>query len=260
MTAPSPDGPGGSVAALVDPTDDHHVHSTFSDDARSTPEENLAAARDRGLRSIRMVDHVRTTTTYVPEFLAAVAALPAVDGLSVVTGVEAKILDTAGTVDAPPDVLARVGGPDGPGRVLLADHQLPGPDGPLSPRAARELLDGGMARSEPVEMLVTAYLSAVEGSGPSQLAHPFSILPKIGLTEDEVTDEHLTALADAALAHDLVVEVNEKWSCPGPRIVATLAGRGVRLIASSDAHHADDVGRYSWLRGSSGGLAGEGAR
>ncbi|TIC85154.1 histidinol-phosphatase [Nocardioides sp. GY 10113] len=246
------------------PTDDHHVHSTFSDDARSTPEENLAAARERGLRSIRMVDHVRTSTTYVPDFLAAVAALPPVDGLEVVTGVEAKLLDTAGAVDAPAEVLARVGGPDGPGRVLLADHQLPGPDGPLSPRAVRELLDGGLARSAPVEMLVASYLRAVEGCGPAQLAHPFSILPKIGLTEDDVGEDHLAALADAALAHDVVVEVNEKWCCPGPRIVAALADRGVRLVASSDAHHADDVGRYAWLRGTaggrSGGLAGEEAR
>ena len=53
---------------------DHHVHSTWSDDAVSTTLENLAAARDAGLASIRMVDHVRTSTTYVPEFLADVAS------------------------------------------------------------------------------------------------------------------------------------------------------------------------------------------
>ena len=85
---------------------DHHVHSTFSDDARSTPAENLAAARRAGLREIRMVDHVRASSTHVPDMLAAVAALPAVEGLRVLTGVEAKILDVAGTIDAP---IARIG-------------------------------------------------------------------------------------------------------------------------------------------------------
>ena len=102
-------------------TGDHHVHSTFSDDAVSTPAENLAAAQAAGLRELRMVDHVRVSTTYVPEFLAAVRALPTVDGLVVLTGVEAKILDASGAVDAPPEVLAALGTPHGPDRVLSFD-------------------------------------------------------------------------------------------------------------------------------------------
>ena len=82
--------------AVVGLDEDHHVHSTFSDDAVSTPAENLAAADRAGLRVVRMVDHVRESTTYVPEFLATVRALPRIDGLTVLTGVEAKILDADG--------------------------------------------------------------------------------------------------------------------------------------------------------------------
>src|SRR6218665_1317915 len=80
---------------------DHHVHSTFSDDAVSTLEENVDAAAGAGLTTIRLVDHVRQTTTWVPEYLAAVRALPVPDGLTVLTGVEAKILDASGTLDIP---------------------------------------------------------------------------------------------------------------------------------------------------------------
>jgi PHP domain len=50
---------------------DFHVHSTFSDGA-STLAENVAAARDRELRTLCLVDHVRRDTAWVPEFVAAV--------------------------------------------------------------------------------------------------------------------------------------------------------------------------------------------
>ncbi|MET0788030.1 MAG: PHP domain-containing protein [Cellulomonas sp.] len=227
--------------------EDHHVHSTFSDDAVSTPAENLAAAQRAGLRAVRMVDHVRVSTTYVPEFLAAVRALPTVPGLVVVTGVEAKILDASGAVDAPPEVLASLGSPHGPDRVLLADHQLPGTDGPWSPRATRERIDAGLAPADVIELLVTATVRAMHAVGRAQLAHPFSILPKIGLTEDDVPDQLLDALAEAAVATGTPVEVNEKWHCPGPRIAQRLQEHGVPLVASTDSHVASDVGVYSWV-------------
>jgi putative hydrolase len=227
---------------------DHHVHSTFSDDAVSTPAENLAAAQRVGLREIRMVDHVRVSTTYVPEFLSAVRALPRSEGLTVLTGVEAKILDVSGAVDAPSEVLAALGTPHGADRVLLADHQVPGPDGPWSPRAARERIDAGLAPVDVIEMLVTATVRAMRSVGRAQLAHPFSILPKIGLTEDDVPDELLDALAQAAVATGTTVEVNEKWRCPGARATDRWRAAGVQLVASTDAHVASDVGVYGWVQ------------
>ncbi len=59
---------------------DHHVHSTFSDDAESTLAENIAAASAAGLTELRLIDHVRTATEWVPDFVAAVAAEPVPDG------------------------------------------------------------------------------------------------------------------------------------------------------------------------------------
>ncbi|MEZ0448802.1 PHP domain-containing protein [Cellulomonas sp. ICMP 17802] len=226
---------------------DHHVHSTFSDDAVSTPAENLAAAQRAGLREVRMVDHVRVATTYVPEFLSVVRALPRLEGLTVLSGVEAKILDASGAVDAPPEVLAALGSARGADRVLLADHQVPGPDGPWSPRATRERIDAGLEPADVVEMLVTATIRAMHAVGRAQLAHPFSVLPKIGLTEDDVPDDLLDALAAAAVATGTPVEVNEKWRCPGPRTTDRLRAAGVLLVASTDAHVASDVGVYDWV-------------
>ena len=212
---------------------DHHVHSTFSDDAVSTLAENIAAAAAAGLTALRCVDHVRSSTTWVPEFLAAVAAQPT-HGLTVLTGVEAKLMSVAGDLDMPPGL--------GAVPVLIADHQFPGIDGPWSPGAT---IERGLAASDAVDMLITAYVNAMRARENAQLAHPFSILPKIGLSENDLSDEHLRVWAATAAATGTLVEVNEKWSCPQPRALRALRQAGARIVASTDAHTAGDVGRYS---------------
>lgn len=216
---------------------DAHVHSTFSDDARSTLEENVRAAHAAGLSTLRLVDHVRQSTEWVPEFVRAVAALSVPDGLTVRTGVEAKLLDTAGTLDIP--ALPRE-----IDRILIADHQFPTAAGPLGPTVVRERLALGWAPSDALDTLVTALIEAMRRHPGNQLAHCFSILPKVGLCESGLSDEHLAAWAKTAAETDTHVEVNEKWGCPEPRTLRALARAGATLVASTDSHEAATVGRY----------------
>lgn len=220
---------------------DFHVHSAFSDDARSTLAENIAAAHAAGLERLRLTDHVRGTTTWVPEFLAAVAAEPVPEGLVVLTGVEAKLLDVTGAVDVPAGVAA---GPGGVDAIVIGDHQFPGTDGPWSPEATRERLAGGLSAEDALDLLITATIRAMEGTPGAQLAHWFSILPKAGLSEAQLGADRLRAWAEAAAATGTIVEVNEKWACPGPEAVAALLDAGARIVASTDSHIAADVGRY----------------
>lgn len=217
---------------------DHHVHSTFSDDAVSTLEENVAAALAAGLDTVRLVDHVRQSTTWVPEYLAAVRALRVPDGLTVLTGVEAKILDASGALDIPAL-------PAGIDRILIADHQFPGEDGPLSPTAVRERIAAGWAADDVLDQFVGAVVATMHRHPGNQLAHCFSILPKIGLSEEQLGAERLREWARAAAATGTLVEVNEKWACPGPDALAALRDAGAEVVASTDSHVATDVGRYS---------------
>jgi putative hydrolase len=226
---------------------DWHVHSTFSDDAVSTLEENVAAAAAARLTDLRCVDHVRASTTWVPELVAAVRALRVPDGLRVHSGVEAKILDTSGSIDMPADLVLGDGGVDA---VLLADHQVPTPEGPWSPRATLAAIEGGLASSTVVDWILEATVRAAERvAGRGQIAHPFSILPKIGLDEDAVDDARLAWWAGGLAAAHALVEVNEKWTCPSPRALRALEVAGVRLVASTDSHVAADVGRYDRVIG-----------
>jgi len=216
---------------------DHHVHSSFSDDAVSTLEDNVAAASTAGLRELRLVDHVRTSTTWVPEFLAAVRALDVPDGLTVLSGVEAKILNASGDLDIPSL-------PSDVGRILIADHQFPGSDGPWSPSETLERLAAGLRVDDALDLLIEGLVRAVRRHPGNQLAHCFSILPKIGIDASQLGRERLDEWAQAAAETDTVVEINEKWACPQPPAVEAAVTAGVTLVASTDSHDARDVGRY----------------
>jgi putative hydrolase len=223
------------------PAEDHHVHSTFSADATSSVAENIAAARARGLRVLCLTDHVRSGTTWVPEFVAAVrtaASGPDGGGLVVRCGVEAKLLDGTGRLDLP----GRLPPLD---RILVADHQYPGVEGPLPPAEVRRRLAAGqLTADQVVDALVLATVGALRRTPRPQLAHLFSLLPKVGLDEGEVGADQLRLLATTARRTGAVVEVNEKWRCPGPAAVAAFRAAGVPVVPSTDSHRAADVGVY----------------
>lgn len=220
---------------------DFHVHSTFSDDAVSTLAENIAAAEAAGLERLRLNDHVRASTTWVPEFVAAVRAEAVPTGLTLLTGVETKLLDVTGAIDIPGDLVV---GAEGVDAIVIGDHQFPGTDGPWSPQATKDRLAAGLSAGDALDLLITASIRAMERTPSAQLAHWFSILPKVGLDESQLGQDRLTAWAEAAAATGTIVEVNEKWACPGVDAIVALQRAGARIVASTDSHIATDVGRY----------------
>ncbi len=233
-------------APAIDPatmlTVDGHVHSTWSDGA-STPAENLAAAIAAGLEGMVMVDHVRRTTDWLPAMVRDVDALRASAALDVRIGVETKIMDATGRLDLPTRL-------DGVQTVLIADHRFPGPGGPIEPAQVTAWLRAGAVSPRHVlEDLVAAMIAALGTVRlPAVLAHPFSLLPKMGLRETDVPPDALLALAARCRETDTAIEINEKWRCPGSPIVELMRVEGVRLVVGSDAHDAPDVGRWSSVR------------
>jgi len=230
----------GAACPALD--EDHHIHSTFSTDAVSTLEQNVAAAQRLGLRVICLADHVRRDSTWVPEFTTAVARLRPTAGVRLLAGVEAKILDVSGRLDLPGDL-------PGVDRVLIADHQFPGEYGPVHPRDLRAALASGQrSPAEVIDGLITATGRALAQVARPQLAHLFSLLPKVGLDEAQVPGPALDQLARAAHRAGACVEVNEKWGCPSGRVIRAMAGAGVRLVASTDSHDCAAVGGYQRVR------------
>jgi putative hydrolase len=221
--------------------EDYHVHSRYSDDGQSTLEANLQAAERAGLRAICLVDHVHADTTWLPDLVKAVQHLRRAS-LRVLLGVETEILDRGGRLDLPDSVA-------GVDYVLLADHQFPSDAGPISAYSVRTMLArGDLDAQAAVECLVEATVSAMARVEQPIVAHPFSLLPRIGLDESDVSDSLIEYLARGARRYGAFVELNEKWNCPGPRLVTALARAGVQLVAGSDSHHCSTIGVFDRVR------------
>ncbi len=222
--------------------EDHHVHSTFSD-GRSTLEENIAQAERVGLTRLGCVDHVRADTTYHPDYAAAVRALRLTTTVALSIGIEAKILDADGQLDLP----ARLEAVD---VIYAADHQFPWSGGPRSPRDVKADLQSGASAAQCIETLVLATVAAMRRNRthPLVLAHVFSILPKVGLSEDQVSDELLAELASAAADTGTIVEISERWHCPSLRTLKAAQAAGAAIVCSTDSHLATGIGRYDYVR------------
>ena len=225
---------------MIDRTADWHTHSDLTDGTAS-PERMADAALAVGLRTWGISDHVRADSGWVPEYIARIRGLRR-DGLDIRCGVEAKILDQMGHIDMPDYVT-------GLDYLLISDHQFPAEDAPVSPRVmADRIAAGAVTAAGVVDGLVGATIAALgRATVRPILGHLFSLLPKMGLGEELVSEEHLRALAAACHEAGGAVEANEKWRCPSPRILGYLSSLGVPLTAGSDAHRPQDVGRWAYL-------------
>jgi putative hydrolase len=219
-----------------------HVHSTFSDGA-NTIAENVAEAERLGLEELTCVDHVRQDSDWVADYVAAVDALRSRTRVRLHCAVEAKLLDTSGALDLPPEL-------DGVDAIYAADHQVPLADGPHNPTEVRALIEAGELRARDViEALVTATANALGGPRRMVIAHLFSVLPKLGLSEHDVEQEQLESLAGAAAASGASIEIDERWRCPGARSLRPFVRRGVPVLLSTDSHRRETIARYEYCTG-----------
>lgn len=224
------------------PRQDMHVHSTFSD-GNNTIEENIEEAESLGLEQLTCVDHVRVDTTYLPDYVAAIERLRPTTGVELICGIEAKLLNTAGDLDLPPEL------PDGIDRIYAADHQVPLADGPHHPREVRAAVeDGSLNAAEVIDAIIESTARASERHRDLVIAHMFSILPKLGLEESDVPEAGLVELARRVAGTGNAIEISERWRCPGARSLKPFADAGVPILVSTDSHKRDHIGRYEFCR------------
>ncbi len=90
---------------------DTHVHTIMSGHAHSTVLENLQVAKQKGHKFLFVTDHtgaMNMSPDRVANFLCLKSTLPDMhDGLYIIRGCEASIVDCDGGLDLPEDLIAR---------------------------------------------------------------------------------------------------------------------------------------------------------
>lgn len=223
-------------------TQDMHVHSTFSGGA-NTIEENVAEAERIGLTELACVEHVRGDTKWVPAYVAAISEIRKRTPIVLRCAVEAKILDVYGCLDLPAEL-------DGIDAVYAASHQAPSPDGPMNPRSTRERIEVGELDPQLVlRWIVSGTVAAVRLHEHLVIAHLFSVLPRLGLEERDVSPDLIDSLAIAAAESDARLVVDEHWRCPAARTLRPFLRHGVPLLLGSGSHDSETIGRYDYCAG-----------
>ena len=199
---------------------DLHVHSIASGHAYSTITENARAGKARGLAAIAITDHgpALPGAPHLYHF-GNMKVLPAeIEGIRVLHGVEANVMDREGKLDVPEFYLARLD------IVLAGLHTLCSPYGSVE---------------ENTRMLI----KAIEHPWVDVIVHP-------GNPEYEVD---LDAVVKAAAATGTALEINNssltvsrKGSEGNCHRVAEIAVRyGAQLMVGTDSHYHEHVGNFT---------------
>lgn len=216
---------------------DWHTH-TSQTDGKASASAMVGAAQQAGVTELHITDHVRESTTWLPEYVAELRALRQSGPIDIVIGIEAKMLDVRGKIDVPTDLT-------GIEQVIISDHQFPTRNGPVTPdEMERRIIAGEVMASDAVADLVLATSRAVFGYDNVIVGHLFSVLPKAGISFDEVTSDMLDTLAASVREAGAMIEVNEKWATPSLEFVEALCARGVDLVPSSDAHEPGSIAAW----------------
>ena len=197
---------------------DLHTHTVASDHAYSTVLENLQMAKKRGLLALAVTDHgpVIEDSPNLLHFRNLRVLPSEMDGVRLLKGVEANLMDASGKLDLEDDYLQKLDW------VIVSFHK----------EAIRPMS---------VEENTQAYLNAVRSPWVDMIGHSGS--PAFPFDEEAVVRE--------ATHCGKVIEVNESSSKSRPgsetacqRIISLCKRYHTRICVDSDAHFCSQVGDF----------------
>lgn len=215
---------------------DYHTHTLYSH-GKGTVEENILAAKARGLEEVAITDHGPASAPWVRTPLAKFRQLKqevrscqeSYPDVKVLAGVEANLTGAGGEIDVPPRVVRELD------LLLVGFHPdvLPASvaDGWLFLRNRLGRFHRGLARRARVEN-TKALVEAV-------YRHPVDIITHPGLKVSIDTAE----LARACAKKGTALEINAGHGYMTVEFCRVAAREGAEFVIDSDAHRPGDVGR-----------------
>ena len=216
---------------------DLHCHTKYSD-GRNTVGQMIRAAADKGLKKLAITDHgpnnigtgVFSEDTY-KKIKKDILVNP-VDGLEVLLGAEANVVDLNGTIDISEEVLQELDW------LIIGLHPfaMPVSLGAASQLMGNQLLKLNIGSKEKVKEANTqALVAAINRYHPHCVSHP-------GL--DMELD--LVEVAKACVANNSLFEINTGHKFQQVEEIIQVAKTGVNFVVNSDSHYVETVGELAW--------------
>ncbi len=209
------------------PPVDLHMHTNWTDGENSSIEMYDQAVLT-GMIAIAFSEHARGSSGgWFPKFADEIRSLPASPCRAYV-GVEVKILDKSGALDATDNILACCD------QVMASVHRFPGEtdsDAGTKNRSAALAID----------MEFELMCAALRNSPIDVLGHPFGMsYRRFGVAPP---DDLIKEVIELAAETDIAFEINARYHPKPSKFLEWCLSAGARVSFGSNAHSTAEVGK-----------------
>lgn len=206
---------------------DYHMH-TNQTDGRSTADEMINKAKENNLKSIAFTEHVNFENDWFDDFKKHILSRRMYEQMTIFIGIETKILDIEGTIDASEDIINKSD------IVVGSVHRFPDGNGGLIP--LNEVKKMGEAKA--IETEYNLALSILKNKDVDVLGHPFGICTRENIP---IPEEYIEKILLAAKRENKVVEIDTRYLMT-KTFFNMLRKVNPLVSVGSDAHHVDEIG------------------
>ncbi|WP_055745958.1 PHP domain-containing protein [Brevibacillus choshinensis] len=210
---------------------DLHSHSNYSD-GKNSIEQMVGVAVELGYAAIAITDHVWKTSDWIEDFskhMRKVKKIFAKD-IYVFSGLEAKVINLEGDIDAAPDVESKVD------FLLGSIHRIPFSGGYYS--TSKGILD---SEQEIYNNWITSFENLLKNPRVDIIAHPLAELKRFHI---ELSQKQKIEIAELLDGSGKFVEINVRHNAPDQDMIELLRIHKTKVVVSSDSHSMEDLKRY----------------
>jgi putative hydrolase len=195
---------------VLDKREDYHVHSNYNDHSSPdmTIKNALETAEKLGLRKLVFTEHVRKSSTWIPQYIQEIRSYSQRSKVNVITGFEAKILPD-GSIDCLEDYSRTY--------MVIASFHTPYSD---------------------KKIWMNSLVKAIENPDVNIIGH---LAPESTFTLDK---SEIDSLASKIVDNGKIVEINVKYHRPPADWILIFRDRGVDFRLGSDAHSLTEIGQF----------------
>ena len=194
----------------LDILEDYHVHSSYNDHSALdlTVKNALDRAAEVGLKTLAFTEHVRRSSSWVPQYIKEIKNLRESSMTNVIIGFEAKILSD-GSIDCLEEYSEAY-------FIIASFHNV----------------------YSDKKKWMDALIKTIENPHVNVIGH-LAPEPTFHLDDGEID-----FIASRIVLHEKIVEINAKYHRPPRDWILSFREKGVRFHLGSDAHSVSEIGRF----------------